>query len=101
MEFKQVQDGVAASWKRYGEKHNIPITEEFVILKLGEEYGEFIQAHVIQKKMCRKEKILPDDEARAEVAYELADIVGTAMLVAEKLGVDLEEELKKNYINLE
>ncbi|MBT6757634.1 MAG: pyrophosphatase [Candidatus Jacksonbacteria bacterium] len=72
--------------------------EDFALLKLGEEFGEFMQAVLILRKQCREEKYVSDEEARAEVAKELADIVGMAIVAADRLGVDIEEALTEKWM---
>ncbi|MBT6300835.1 MAG: hypothetical protein HOJ15_00195 [Candidatus Jacksonbacteria bacterium] len=98
MEFREIQKYVLENAARYGKQHNVNMDEDFALLKLGEEFGEFMQAVLILRKQCREEKYVSDEEARAEVAKELADIVGMAIVAADRLGVDIEEALTEKWM---
>jgi NTP pyrophosphatase (non-canonical NTP hydrolase) len=99
MEFKEVQEKVNNTAKKYGEEYNIKIDENFAILKSQEEFGEFIKSYIIYKKLCRPEKFLPVEEAKGELAKEMADVVGLIMVVANILNIDLEEAITNKWIN--
>ena len=101
MEFKEIQEKVIANAKRYGEKHNIKIDEEFAVLKLFEEVGEFSQALLIHKKKSRPEKYLSEEESKKELAKELADVFGMVIVNAYLLNIDLEEAVIKKWITRE
>ena len=99
MEFKEIEEKVNNTFKKYCEEYNIKIDENFAILKAQEEFGEFIKSYIISKKLCRPEKFLPTDEAKKELSKELADAVGTLMVVANLLDINLEEAIIKKWIN--
>jgi NTP pyrophosphatase (non-canonical NTP hydrolase) len=99
MEFKEIQEKANNTAIKYGEEYNIKIDENFAILKSQEEFGEFIKSYIIYKKLCRPEKFLATDEAKKELAKEMADVVGTIMLVANLLDIDLEEAIANKWIN--
>lgn len=99
MEFKDIQSGAMRNARMYGEEYGVMIDEEFSSLKLFEEAGEFAQAMLVYRRKSRPEKFLPEIEAKNEVAKELADVVGMALVNAELLGIDLEEVLKEKWIN--
>jgi NTP pyrophosphatase (non-canonical NTP hydrolase) len=94
MEFKEVQKGCVNNAIRYGKEYNVEIDEDFALLKLYEEVGEFTQSILIHRKKSRPEKFLPEKESKREVAKELADVVGFALLNADLLGIDMIEALK-------
>ena len=98
MDFKEIKKGAYENAKGYGEKYDIEIDEEFVMLKLFEEMGEFSEALLTYKNKSRPDKQLPKEESEAELAKELADVVGMAMVVAEVYDVDLEEAMKKKWL---
>lgn len=98
MEFKKLEEEILATWERYAKIHEVDTSENYSVLKLGEEFGEFMQSYIIYKKMCKKRKILPDEEAFSAMAQELSDVIGTAMLVAKRLGIDLEKEITDKWI---
>ena len=98
MDFKELQAGVVKNARLYGEEYNIKIDEDFALLKLYEEVGEFAQAVLIHRKQSRPEKHVTEEISRQELAKELSDIVGVAMLNADLLGVDLEQTLLEKWV---
>lgn len=101
MDFKELQKGVVKNAMDYGERYNIKIDEDFALLKLYEEVGEYAQAVLIHRKQSRPEKHLSEEKSKQGLAEELADIVGIAMVNADLLGIDLEEAIDKKWINQE
>ncbi len=101
MEFKKLQQGVLERIKEYSKEYNVQIDEEFALLKLAEEVGEFYQAVLIHRKKCRPEKFVSEKESRKFVSKELADIFANITLNADFLGIDLEQAIKEKSINKE
>jgi len=101
MKFKDIQQKVVESAIRYGKEYNVKIDEDFALIKLYEEVGELSQAILIHKKKSRPEKHIAENVSKREVAKELADIVGMAMVNAHLLGIDLEEAIDKKWISKE
>lgn len=101
MEFKQVQEAVFKNAIRYGKACHVEIDQDFAALKLFEEVGEFAQAVLIHRKKSRPEKYVAEEISKKELAKELADIVGMAMVNANLLGIDLEEAIDKKWITRE
>lgn len=97
MEFKDLQNQVLRNAKGYSEKHEVAIDTDFAALKLAEEVGEFFQALLIHQQKCRKEKRVSPDISKAELAKELADVTGLAMILAETLGINLEQAVKEKW----
>lgn len=98
MEFKEIQKRVVENALNYGKKYNVEIDEDFAILKLYEEVGEFAQAVLIHRKKSRPEKYLPEEKSREELGKELADIIGMTIVNAHLLGIDMEEALRKKWM---
>lgn len=101
MDFKELEKKVVQNAMRYGKKHNIRIDEDFALLKLYEEVGELAQAVLIHRKQSRPEKHVSPEISKKELAKELADIVGMAIVNAHLLGIDLEEAIDKKWITKE
>lgn len=101
MKFKDIQQKVVENAIRYGKEYNVEIDEDFALIKLYEEVGEFSQAVLIHRKKSRPEKHVTEDVSKREVAKELADVVGMAMVNAHLLGIDLEEAIDKKWISKE
>ncbi len=101
MEFKELENKVMQNAVKYGERNKIKIDQDFALLKLSEEVGEFAQAVLIHQKKCRPEKYLTVQESKKEVAKELADVMGIVMVNAQLLDIDLEEAINIKWINKE
>lgn len=101
MDFKQIQDKVVKNAVEYGKKYNVKIDEDFALLKLYEEVGEFTQAVLIHRKKCRPEKYVSEEISKKELAKELSDVMGTVIINAHLLGIDLIEAIDKKWINRE
>ncbi len=99
MDFQELQKLLVANALNYGEKYNVKIDEDFAILKLYEELGEFSQAMLIHRRKSRPEKHLPEELSKEEVAKELADVLGMTIVTANLLGIDLEKALNKKWIH--
>jgi NTP pyrophosphatase (non-canonical NTP hydrolase) len=97
MELKQLQAGVAEHCQLYGQEFGVKMDEEFATLKLGEEYGEFIQAYMIHKKLARPAKLKDESESIKDVGKELADVLGCTLYLAHLLNIDIEAELNKKW----
>ena len=101
MEFKELQEKIITNAESYGKKYGVKIDEDFALLKLYEEVGELAQAVLIHRKKSRPEKHLPEEKSRAELAHELADVLGMVVVNAHLMGVDLEDAVNKKWINKE
>ncbi len=98
MEFNEIKKGVYKNAKRYGKKYDIEIDEEFVMLKLFEEVGEFSEAVLTYKKKSRPEKYKSKEKSKDNLAKELADVIGMAMVVAEVYDIDVEDVIKSKWL---
>ena len=98
MDFKELQQKIVKNALGYGQEFNIKIDEDFALLKLYEEMGEFAQAVLIHRKKCRPNKYLPPEESKKELAKELADVIGVALVNAHLLNIDIEEALREKWL---
>ncbi|MDP3725553.1 MAG: MazG nucleotide pyrophosphohydrolase domain-containing protein [Nanoarchaeota archaeon] len=98
MDIKELQKKMMANAKRYGEEFNVPINEEFVVVKIMEEVGEFAEAILRYRKHCRPHKYVSNEEARRMLGEELADIVGIALVGAELFDIDLDLILQEKWV---
>jgi NTP pyrophosphatase (non-canonical NTP hydrolase) len=99
MDFKTLQQKVVDNALRYGKKYGVKIDEDFALLKLYEELGELSQAVLIHKKKSRPEKHKPEAESKHELSMELADVMGMVIVYAHLADVDLQEALRKKWID--
>ena len=101
MDFQELQARVLEHARGYSAKYGVVIDEDFALLKLCEEVGELAQAALIARGRARREKCKPPAEAKADLAYELADIVGMAIVAADLLGIDLERAMAMKWLQKE
>ena len=99
MDFNDLQQKVFDNATRYGKKYGVTIDEDFALLKLYEEVGELAQAVLIHKKKSRPEKHLPHETSKEELAKELADVMGMVIVYAKLTDVDLQEAIRKKWID--
>jgi NTP pyrophosphatase (non-canonical NTP hydrolase) len=99
MQFQELCKKVLEVYDRYAADNAITVSEDYAILKLVEEVGELAQAVIIQRDLCRTEKRVTRKEGRRAVANELADILGLTILVADRIGVDLQESLEGKWLH--
>ena len=98
MQFSELQTEINKNMDRYSQYNNITVDENWAVLKLLEEMGEFSQSIIIHRRQSRPEKFLPETESKQEIAKELADVVGIAIVCAKLFDIDLEEALNKKWI---
>ena len=67
--------------------------KSFSVLKIGEEYGEFINEFLKLNKLHRKEKMSNPKNVEKDMAEELVDVILTTFLAGRRLGIDIETEL--------
>ncbi len=98
MQFSELQNDINKNMDQYAEKYNITVDENWAVLKLLEELGEFSQSIITHRKQSRPVKHLPEAESKQEIANELADVVGMAIVCAKVFDIDLEQALSKKWI---
>ena len=101
MEFKELQEKITKIFLDNLKKDKIECTDDYLMLKINEELGEFVQSYIIHKKDCRPEKYLSPEESKKEMAKELSDVIGLAFAISTFLKIDLEEALVKKWITKE
>jgi len=101
MELKQLQNKASKVFLNNLKRDNIEANADYLILKITEELGEFVQSYLVHKKRCRPEKYLPTKKSRREVSKELADVLGIIFVIAKVLKIDIEEALVKKWITRE
>jgi NTP pyrophosphatase (non-canonical NTP hydrolase) len=99
MTFKEIQNGVLEVARVYGQRFNVNIDQDFAILKLYEEVGEFAQAVLIHKKKSKPEKYRSEKGTKEKLGEELADIIGMAIVNANLFGIDIERSIKEKWLN--
>jgi len=96
-----MQNKIMKNAVEYGKKFNVKIDQDFALLKLYEEMGEYAQAVLVHRRKSRPSKYLSEELSKRELAKELADVVGMAIVNAKLFDIDLEEALIKKWITRE
>ena len=68
MELKQLQDQATKIFLANLKRDDIKISVEYLLLKLTEELGEFMQSVIVHKRDCRPAKYLPTKDSKREMA---------------------------------
>jgi NTP pyrophosphatase (non-canonical NTP hydrolase) len=101
MQIKQLQAKAAKVFLGNLKRDNIDVGGDYLILKLTEELGEFVQSYLIHQKRCRPGKYQLARKTKRELSKELADVLGIVMVIAKILKIDIEEALVKKWITRE
>lgn len=101
MEIKQLQDKISKVFLDNAKRDNIEIDDNYLVLKLTEELGEFVQSYIVHQKKCRPEKYLSKEESKRELSKELSDVLGLIFIISKKFNIDIEEVLVKKFITKE
>jgi len=98
MEIKQLQKEASKVFLDNLKRDNIKTSDDYLLLKLTEEVGEFAQSYLVHKKRCRPGKYLSSPESKKELSKELSDVLGLVFVIAQNLDIDVEEALVKKWI---
>lgn len=93
MELRVAQAEVETISRVYARLHGIERTDDWLMLKLGEEMGELTQAYLVASGRSRHR----DDDGRAALRAEMADVLAHVLLLAERFDVDLEAALEEKW----
>lgn len=83
----------------YGERHGVTIDQDFAVLKLYEEVGEYAQAILVHRKKSKPERHRSEEESKKLLADELADIIGLAIMNANLFEIDLGNAIREKWLN--
>ncbi len=101
MELKKLQKQASKIFVSNLKRDNIKISQDYLLLKLTEELGEFVQSALVHEKRCRPAKYMPDKESKREMSKELSDVLGLVLVIAETQKINVEEALVKKWITRE
>ena len=101
MELKELQDQITKIFLANLERDDIKVSDEYLLMKLTEELGEFMQSVIIHKRDCRPAKYLSTEESKKEMAKELSDVLGLVFVIAKTFDLDIEEAITKKWITRE
>lgn len=87
-------DGISA---RYAQIHGVDRSPDWALLKLTEEVGELVQAHLTATEQS-KDRGLGAEEQRRKVATELGDVIGMCLVFASQAGIDAEAAVAETWL---
>lgn len=99
MQLKQLQTKIVRVFLKNAKRDKIKISDDYLVLKLGEEFGEMIQSYLIAKRKCRPVKYLAPFAAKRVLAKEMADVLGLIFALGQHLKIDLEDALAKKWLS--
>lgn len=97
MEINALSADVEAVSAFYAERHDIDRTDDWFVLKLNEEVGEFTQAYLARAGQAR-DKGRTRAEIEGDFRAELADVFAQVLLLARRFDVDLNEEVARKWL---
>jgi NTP pyrophosphatase (non-canonical NTP hydrolase) len=101
MELKQLQSKVTKVFLANTKRDKIKVDSDYLVLKLTEELGEFVQSYLVHQKRCRPTKYLSTQESKKELSKELSDVLGLILVISKNLDINVEEALVKKWITRE
>jgi len=101
MEIKQLQKKASKVFLDNLDRDDIKVSDDYLLLKLTEELGEFTQSYLVHKKRCRPAKYQGTQISKKELSKELSDVLGLILVIAENMKIDVEEALVKKWITRE
>ncbi|HEY4458258.1 MAG TPA: hypothetical protein VGN81_28345 [Pseudonocardiaceae bacterium] len=97
MDLDELCDRVERVAQGYSRRFGVEQDDDWHILKLTEEVGELTQAYLMRVGKAR-DKGLSDAEIEANFAGEVADVIGQALLIARRFGVDVVPALERKWL---
>jgi NTP pyrophosphatase (non-canonical NTP hydrolase) len=101
MKLKQLQTKASKVFLANLKRDSIKANDDYLVLKITEELGEFLQSYLVYKRRCRPEKYLSPRKTKRALSKELADVLGIIFVIAKTLKIDVEEALIKKWITRE
>ena len=98
MTFKALTDPVQDVCDLYAERNGIRRDDDWFLLKIQEELGELVQAHLKLTARGRTKGASPADLERAR-ADEAADLLCQVLLYCRRFGVDPDEAVRRKWLS--
>ena len=97
MDIKTIQQEVEVVSAHYGATFEIDRTDDWLVLKLGDEVGELTQAYLARSGQSRSKG---RSAAEVEQAFtpEVADVFAQVLLIAERFNIDLQTEIDRKWL---
>ncbi len=98
MEINKLQEKITKIFLANLERDNIKISNDYLLIKLTEEIGEFMQSVIIHNRDCRPEKYISSEESKQNMAKELSDVLALTLVIAKTFDINIEEAMTKKWI---
>jgi len=96
---RPMQEALVKTWNAYfASIADFEPNTDYSLIKLGEEFGECMEAALNLQNKCRMKKRLTPEDAKAHLAEELCDLIGTVALVADMHQIDLQTAMEKKWL---
>lgn len=96
MDIAQLQRNVERVSAQYAEDHGIARTDDWLILKLGEEVGELTQAYLARSGQAR-DKGRTTSQLTQDFGAEISDVLAHLLLIAHRFEIDVEAEVVRKW----
>ena len=90
-------DRLKAISDRYGRVYGVDRSGDWHLLKVQEEMGELTQTYLAKTARSRRDP----QQARAEMAHEMADVLCMLLLMARDEGIDLNTAIRDKWLKWE
>lgn len=97
MDITALESEVEAVSALYAERHDIARTDDWLMLKLGEEVGELTQAYLARSGQAR-DKGRSETQLEEDFRAELSDVLAQVLLIAHRFDIDLEGEVARKWL---
>lgn len=97
MTLQELTHAIEQVSRRYAETNGIQRTEDWAVMKLTEEVGELVRAHLKRTDRAR----VAEGEVgtlQVEFEHELADVLGQVLVLAALTNVDLSAALERKWL---
>jgi len=98
MEVKELANTIQTVADNYAKDFDVPYSADWFVMKLQEELGELVQAHLILSHRTRR-KPTSEVEARTRLAEEIADVFSYVLLFAHEVNIDIEAAVKEKWFS--
>ncbi len=98
MQIQELSEVVQKVAKNYSKKFDVEINADWIVFKLQEELGEFVQSYLNQTGRNRK-KPESTEIAKKATADEIADVFCFVLLAAKELDIDIEQAVRDKWFS--
>jgi len=97
VDLANLSEDLTAVSTHYADRYNIDQSDDWLMLKLQEELGELTPAYLALTGRTR-DRGRSASEARSQFEDELTDVIGHALLIAQRFEVDLDVAFSRKWL---